>query len=43
MYSNYNFYIEIDDNVVIHQKCKRFILKFLPEILKHEKKRYNRK
>ena len=38
VHSNYNFYIDIDDNVIIEQKCKRFILKFLPEILKHEKK-----
>ena len=38
VHSQYNFYIDIDDNVIIQQKCERFILKFLPEILKHEKK-----
>jgi adenylate kinase family enzyme len=38
VHSNYNFYIDIDDNVIIEQKCERFILEFLPEILKSEKK-----
>ena len=38
VHSDYNFYIDIDDNVIIEQKCERFILEFLPEILKHEKK-----
>ena len=38
VHSDYNFYIKIDDNVIIEQKCERFILEFLPEILKHEKK-----
>ena len=36
VHSNYNFYIDIDDNILIEQKCKRFILEQLPEILKHE-------
>ena len=36
--SDYNYYIKISDKVIIEQKCERFILKFLPEILKHEKK-----
>ena len=38
IHSDYNFYIDIDDNVIITQKCERFILEFLPEILKHKKK-----
>ena len=38
VHSDYNFYIDIDDNVIIEQKCERFILEFLPEILKHNKK-----
>ena len=38
VHSNYNYYIDIDDNIIIEQKCERFILKFIPEILKHEKK-----
>ena len=38
VHSDYNFYIDIDDKIIIEQKCERFILKFLPEILKHEKK-----
>ena len=38
VHSNYNFYIDIDDNIIIEQKCNRFILEFLPEIVKHEKK-----
>ena len=38
VHSNYNFYIDIDDNIIIEQKCERFILEFLPEIVKHEKK-----
>ena len=33
VHSDYNFYINIDDNVIIEQKCERFILEFLPEIL----------
>ena len=38
VHSNYNFYIDIDDNVIIEQKCERVILKILPDILKDEKK-----
>jgi len=38
VHSDYNFYIDIDDNVIIEQKCERFILEYLPEILKHNKK-----
>ena len=38
VHSNYNFYIHIDDNIIIEQKCERFILEELPEMVKHEKK-----
>ena len=38
VHSNYNFYIDIDDNIIVEQKCERFILKILPDILKDEKK-----
>jgi len=31
--SDYNYYIDIDDEKILKQKCKRFINSFLPDIL----------
>lgn len=36
--SDYNFYIKIDNSIIIEQKCERFINVFLPAILKDHKK-----
>lgn len=30
--SDYNYYIDIDDTIIIKQKCERFIKSFLPDI-----------
>jgi adenylate kinase family enzyme len=38
VHSDYNFYIKIDDNIIIEQKCKRFINEELPNIVKQERK-----
>ena len=38
IHSDYNFYIDIDDNVIIEQKCMRFINEELPNIVKQERK-----
>jgi len=36
--SDYNFYIKIDDDIIIEQKCERFINEELPNIVKQERK-----
>ena len=36
--SYYNFYIHIDNDIIIQQKCERFINEELPNIVKQERK-----
>ncbi len=38
VHSDYKFYIKIDDDIIIEQKCKRFINEELPNIVKQERK-----
>ena len=35
--ADYKFYINIDNSIIIQQKCERFITEFLPEILKEHR------